>query len=143
MPRSLVFVVTLAAAGCAPKLLISEVDPAQSGLRLPDWSEPWNGEILVVGTAVVQGMSVTSRPSRTLAIVRVRYRWEQTPLGKDYLYGLGCGRPPTTIASAEQEICDRAVGSYLRDVEYRWDNERRAWLAGRVDDSPEAERRSR
>jgi len=136
MIRSHILVVSLAAA-CAPKLLVSELDPARSELRLPDWTEPWNGDTLVVATAVVEGTTVTSRPSRVHAVVRVRFRWQQTPLGKDYLVGLGCDRPSLTIESAEQAICDRAVGHYFRDVEYRWDRARHAWFAGRVADGPE------
>lgn len=117
---------------CAPKLLVSEVDPAASGLRLPDWTEPWNGDTLVVGTADVKGMAVTSRPGRTRAIVRVRYGWALTPLGEDYLFGLGCDRKQLTIASAEQAICDYADGTYAREVEYLWDPPTRSWRAGAV-----------
>lgn len=125
-------VVSLVVAGCAPQLRVSELDPARSELRLPDWTEPWNGDTLVVATAVVEGTTVTSRPSRTHAVVRVRYRWEQTPLGRDYLIGLGCDRPALTIESAEQAICERAQGHYFRDVEFHWDRARHGWFAGQV-----------
>lgn len=135
-------VVSLVAAGCAPKLLVSELDPVKSELRLPDWTEPWNGDTLVVATAAVEGTTVTARPSREQALVRVRYRWEQTPLGKDYLVSLGCDRPRLTIESAEQAICDRAKGHYFRDVEFRWDRARHAWLAARVAEGQGAERRA-
>lgn len=130
MTRLLALVAAAAAAGCAPQLRISEVEPAASGLRLPDWTEPWNGDTLVVAGPEVLGMAVTSRPSRTRAIVRVRYRWTLTPLGVDYLHGLGCGRAPLTIASAEQAICDYAGVTHTREVEYLWDDQTRAWRAG-------------
>lgn len=132
MIRPHLLVVALVAAGCAPKLLISELDPVKSELRLPDWIEPWNSDTLVVATAAVEGTTVTSRPSRVQAVVRARYRWEQTPLGKDYLIGLGCDRPTLTIESAEYAICERAKGHYFRDVEFNWDRKRHAWFAGRV-----------
>lgn len=142
MVRSLVLMLLLAAVGCAPTLLIHKVDPVASKLRMPDWIEPWNGDTLVVGTAVVDGMSVESRPTRTRTVVRVRYHWSLTPLGKDYLYSLGCGRPVMTIESVEQAICDYAGGHYYRNVDYLWDKQAHAWLAGPADVGPGAERRA-
>lgn len=129
MTRPLALVAALITVGCAPKLVLSEVLPAASGLQLPDWTAPWNGDTLVVGTAAVKGMEVVDRPSRARAVVRVRYRWTLTPLGADYLDSLGCGRKQLTIETAEQPLCGYAGGTYARKVQFEWDPQIRAWRA--------------